>query len=472
MANGFSCPNQSCKHLFRIEELQGVQSSITCPSCKKSFAIRKQSKSIPETPTKTPVIKSAANQNRVEENQGLVFENKSEIKTTVPTSKKVSSKKKKNSGLTLSQVFLLGIAVFFISVSFAAFYIIGLPLLKKEITNETKQSGEKVTELIDADFFTFKPLNFYSKDQKLAQSLQTKFAYTSKDKDIWLMYYKDFKTRNPTGTEMLQEMISRLKLFLPKSLEWEEKAEQVEIGKTLFKKFIFEGTKEDSSTWVGDCYSANINGVFFLIICIVPIDNKDLVQETWEKFNEGLVVKSNAKVDWKPTPRKTRLVSVEKLKMSFAVPELVWAPQDTKDYDTNPESVFIGKNSSDLGDFLNQKAKLQVFALPKPIKDEKAWDMAEEKLFELIKEEKTADTKIEKLADTKKIFADLNNKSITVKADNFTFKVDDQIQKMIFFGKYSTSNGSLVFVCEIPFKTKDYWLEELNDILKSITNIG
>lgn len=468
MANGFSCPNQSCKHLFRLDELHGVQ-SITCPSCKKSFAIRNPSKNIPEKPPKTSAIKSIVNQNKVEETQGLVFEAKSEIKTTIPTTKKASGKKKKNSGLSLSQVFFLGILVFFISVSFAAFYIIGLPLLKKEITNETKQSGEKVTELIEADFFTLKPLNFYTKDKKLAQTLQTKFAYTGKDKDIWLMYYKDFKTRNPTGTEMLQEMISRLKLFLPKSLEWEEKAEQIEIGKTPFKKFIFEGAKEDSSAWVGDCYSANINGVFFLIICIAPIDNKDLVQETWEKFNEGLTVKSNAKVDWKPTPRKTRLISIEKLKMSFAVPELVWVPQDTKDYDTNPESVFIGKNSSDLGDFLNQKAKLQVFALTKPIKDEKAWDMAEEKLFELIKEEKTTDTKIEKVADAKQIFADINQKSITAKADNFTLKVDDQIQKMIFLGKYSTTNGTLVFVCEIPFKTKDYWLEELNDILKSIS---
>jgi len=466
MATGFSCPNQSCKHSFPIEALQGKQ-SVTCPRCKKSFALRKPGKSIPEAPPKIPLIKPITNQNKVAENQELIFEAKSEIITTSLTSKKALLKKKKNNGFTLSQVFLLGLVVFFISISFAAFYIIGLPLLKKEIINETNQSVEKVSEVIDADFFTLKPLNFYTKDQKLAQSLQTKFAYTGKEKDIWLLYYKDFKTRNPTGSEMHQEMISRLKLFLPKSLEWEEKAEGIEIGKTPFKKFVFEGTKEDSSAWVGDCYSANINGVFFLIICLAP-DNKDLVQESWEKFNQGLTIKSNAKVEWKPTPRKTRLVKIEKLKMCLAVPELVWLPQDIKDYDTNPESVFIGKNPSDLGDFLNQKAKLQVFALTKPIKDEKAWDMVEEKLFELLKEEKSADTKIEKITDTKQIFADLNNKNITAKADNFTFKVDDQIQKLIFLGRYSTNNGILVFVCEIPFKTKDYWLEELNDILKSI----
>ena len=93
----------------------------------------------------------------------------------------------------------------------------------------------------------------------------------------------------------------------------------------------------------------------------------------------------------------------------------------------------------------------------------------EEKLFELLKEEKTADTKIEKYVDTKHKFPELNNKNITAKAENFTIKVDDQIQKLIFWGRYSTKNGSLLFVCEIPFKTKDYWLEELNDILQSIT---
>lgn len=466
MATGFSCPNQSCKYSFAIEALQGKQ-SITCPSCKKSFAIRKAGKSIPESATKIPAIKPVTIQDKVEENQGLVFEAKSEITPTSSASKKALPKKKKNNGLTLSQVFLLGLVVFFISISFAAFYIIGLPLLKKEITNETNQSSEKVSELIDADFFTLKPLNIYTKDQKLAQSLQTKFAFKGKEKDLWLLYYKDFKTRNPTGSEMHQEMISRLKLFLPKSFEWEEKPDGVEIGKITFKKFVFEGTKEDSSAWVGDCYSGNINGVFFLIICLA-LDNKDLVQENWEKFNQGLVIKSNAKVEWKPTPRKTRLVNIEKLKMSFAVPELVWLPQEVKDYDTNPESVFIGKNSSDLGDFLNQKAKLQVFALTKPIKDEKAWDMPEDKLFELLKEEKSADTKIEKVLDAKQIFLEPNNKKITAKSDSFTFKVDDQIQRMIFLGRYSTNNGILVFVCEIPFKTKDYWLEELNDILKSM----
>lgn len=467
MANGFPCPNQSCKHLFRIEEMQGVQ-SIICPSCKKSFALRKPNKGTPAIPPKTPLANPSKNQNTIEEDQGLVFESKSEIKTNISTTKKALPKKKKNSGLSLSQVFLLGIGMLFISVSFAAFYIIGLPLLKKEMNNDTVQQTEVSSELIDSDFFTFKPLNSYTKDQKLAQTLQTKFAYIGKEKDLWLLYYKDFKTRNPTGTEMHQEMISRLKLFLPKSLEWEENAEGVEIGKVPFRKFVVEGTKEDSSAWVGDCYSANINGVFFLILCLVPIESKDLVQESWMKFNQGLAIKSNAKANWNPTPKKTKLVTVEKLNMSFAAPESIWLPQDVKDYDTNPESVFIGKNPSDSGDFLNLKAKLHVFSLPNPIKDEKAWDMVEEKLFELLKEEKTADTKIEKYVDTKHKLPELNNKNITAKAENFTIKVDDQIQKLIFWGRYSAKNGSLIFICEIPFKTKDYWLEELNDILQSL----
>ena len=125
----------------------------------------------------------AKNQNKIEEDQGLVFESKSEIKTNISTTKKTLPKKNKNSGLSLSQVFLLGIGMFFISVSFAAFYIIGLPLLNKEIRNDTVQKTEVSPELIDSDFFTFKPLNSYTKDQKLAQTLQTKFAHTGKEKD-------------------------------------------------------------------------------------------------------------------------------------------------------------------------------------------------------------------------------------------------------------------------------------------------
>jgi len=132
MANGFPCPNQSCKHLFRTEEMQGVQ-SITCPSCKKSFAIRKPNKSSPAIQPKTPMTNPVKNQIKTEEDQGLVFESKAEIKTNISSTKKSSPKKKKNSGLSLSQVFFLGIGMFFISVSFAAFYIIGLPLLNKEI---------------------------------------------------------------------------------------------------------------------------------------------------------------------------------------------------------------------------------------------------------------------------------------------------------------------------------------------------
>ena len=134
MANGFPCPNQSCKHLFRIEEMQGVQ-SVICPSCKKSFALRKPTRGNPPSPPKVPVANPPKNQNTIEEDQGLVFESKSEIKPSFSPEKKSPSKKKKSNGLTISQVFLLGIVVFFISVSFAAFYIIGLPLLKKEISN-------------------------------------------------------------------------------------------------------------------------------------------------------------------------------------------------------------------------------------------------------------------------------------------------------------------------------------------------
>lgn len=468
MASGFPCPNKSCNYSFRIEAVQGVQ-TITCPKCKKTFATRKPNKSSPVVPSKVPTVSPPAINNVVEENQGLVFESKSEIKPSFTPEKKSSSKKKKSNGLTITQVFLLGFVVFFISVSFAAFYFIGLPLLKKEITNESNQQSDGISELIDSEFFTFKPYNLYTKDQKLAQSLQTKFAFSGKSKDIWLLYYKDFKTRNPSNTEMHQEMISRLKLFLPKNLEWEDKNDDIEIGKVLFKKFGVEGSKEDSSAWVGDCYSSNINGVFFLIICLAPIDSKDSVEEAWGKFNQGLAIKINAKVDWKPTPRKTRLVNVEKLKITVTVPESLWAPQDVKDYDTAPESVFIGKNPGDSGDFLNQKAKLQLFSLFKPIKNEKAWDMVEEKLFELLREEKNPETKIEKAADIKYKFSEISNKSISFKTDFFTFKVDDQVQKLIFFGKYSSINGNLIFVCEIPIKTKDFWLEELNEILKTMS---
>ena len=93
----------------------------------------------------------------------------------------------------------------------------------------------------------------------------------------------------------------------------------------------------------------------------------------------------------------------------------------------------------------------------------------EDKLFELLREEKNPETKIEKAADIKYKFSELSSKSITFKPDFFTFKVDDQVQKIIFFGKYSTTNGNLIFVCEIPIKTKDFWLEELNEILKTIS---
>jgi len=76
--------------------MQGVQ-SITCPSCKKSFAIRKPNKSTPAIPPKTPIANPAKNQNKIEEDQGLVFETKSEIKTNISTTKKALPKKKKNS---------------------------------------------------------------------------------------------------------------------------------------------------------------------------------------------------------------------------------------------------------------------------------------------------------------------------------------------------------------------------------------
>ncbi|MFM7098521.1 MAG: BRcat domain-containing protein [Gemmataceae bacterium] len=461
MATDFSCPNPSCKQLIRLESINDSP-SITCPKCKKTITLRKSPKNFaPPQKNSTPLSAMP------KETQDFTFESKSEIKSNFRAEKKPTSKQKKSNGLTLTQVFVLGFGMFFISVSGSAFYFIGLPLLKKEIDIHEKTINEANKELIDADFFILKPLDNYSKDQKLAQSLQTKFAYSGREKDIWLFYYKDFKTRNPTDSEIHQEMISRLKTYMPKNLEWEEKAENLVIEKISFKKFSFEGTREDSTVWVGDCHTSQVNGVLFLIICIAPIDKKELVLENWDKFNQGLTIKPNAKPDWKPTPRKAKLVAVDKVKLSFAAPEAIWGSQDTKDYDTNPDAVMIGKNPNDTGNFLNQKAKLQVFSSAKSTKDDKAFDMPEEKIFELLKEEKSAETKIEKLTDIKRTSVDLKN--LTIKTEYFVIKTDDQIQKMIFWSKCSSESGALIFLCEIPVKAKDFWLDELDEILKSVS---
>jgi len=393
----------------------------------------------------------------------------SDIKSGLPPVKKILNKTNKDSGLTMGQVILLGFGVFFIAASCAAFYFIGLPLLKKHLVLEKENQLSANSAEINATFFNLNPVESYTKDQKLAQSFKTQFAFNGLNKDLWLFYYKDFKFRHPTDSEINHEMLSRLKLFLNKNLEYEEVPEGGMIGKISCKKFIIEGSKEDSSIWSGECYSTSVNGVLFLILCLAPTDNKDQVLSFWDQFNQRLNIKSNAKVDWKPTPRKTKLVAVDKVKIQFKTPEAVWISQDVKDYDSNPESVFIGKNSSEVGDFGNQKAKLYVFSFLKSNKEEMAWGKPEEKLFELLKEEKDPDTKIEKYADHKHISDNPLDKGIISKSEKFIMKNGDQVLKVIFLGTYSNSNGALVFVCEIPFKTKDYWLDEMNDILKSIS---
>lgn len=466
MPTGLPCPNPTCKHLFSLEAIQGLE-TISCPNCKKVFSMRFADKS----GTK-PSTANVSENKHPSATKPIVPAIKvtSGIKPSSTAVKKILSKTKKSSGLTMGQVILLGFSVFFIAASCAAFYIIGMPLLKGHIAVDKENQLIENNSAIDATFFNLNPVGSYTKDQKLALLFKTQFAYTGSNKDIWLFYYKDFKTRLPTDSEINHEMLSRLKLFLNKNLEYEEVPDGAMIGKVAFKKFAIEGSQEDSSLWSGECYSTSVNGVLFLIMCVAPADNKNQVVGNWEQFNQRLTIKSAAKIDWKPTPRKTKLVVVDKVKMQFKAPDAVWISQDTKDYDSSPESVFIGKNSSEVGDFGNQKAKLYVFSFLKSNKEEKEWAKPDEKLFELLKEEKDAETKIEKIADSKHNSEKPLDKSILSKTEKFIMKNGDQVLKIIFLGTYSNSNGGLVFVCEIPFKTKDYWLDEMNDILKTIAS--
>lgn len=449
MAVGFPCPNPSCKNLFRLEDIQGL-ATISCPKCKKIFSMRQGGAS------------QVAGKPAADLSQGSPLQPNT---TPTPAASKVpnptpgGSRKKKKPSITPFQWLFLLFGFLVIGMTVLLAIKVGLPFIKKEMA--PAKVLPKENNLLEGSFFHMVLPANYTQDPELAKKTKTQIALVLPKKSFILYVNKDYKTRQPTEAERNLEMLSRLEGLFTKKFEWEPATEPGPLGGFPATEFRFEGEMEDQTFWTGKCFSSIHKGVLFLMIHATSPEFATGGADSWKQFLNSFQIRMEARANWEPTPRKLKSLAIKDLETNIRIPEEVWNQQATDGYPMKPFAVFIGKNPSDIGNFGNQKAYLYCFSNTKGSAEEKTWESPAANLLQILNEEPGEKSNLEKLSTGPRS----KKPDPGIKSHFFQLKDQDAPIKYIEAHQIPTPKGSLVLVIESPWKNKDYWSDEVNEIL-------
>jgi hypothetical protein len=120
--------------------------------------------------------------------------------------------------------------------------------------------------------------------------------------------FQDYKNRSPSEAELLEGVNTRLKTYLPGSLETELKpaADNQTLGSQPARVLEFTGIDENSVFMTGECYLLSYRGYAYWFFTWGPDKDRDAIKPEWEHLRQGFTLLEN-RSGWTETPRETEI---------------------------------------------------------------------------------------------------------------------------------------------------------------------
>ena len=439
MASGFPCPNPVCKHLFTLEDLKGL-TFLKCPKCQKAFRMG-----------------SGPTPSSRKETQITIPEKFQEESKPSMSERRQGKKKKSSLGLWI----FVGFSILLAGTTLYLFLKIGLPAINNQ--NTKKQTDRQETLSVEANHFKLDQPKGMKQDTTLAKKTKTQIAFSSTQKISILVLAKDFMTREPTEGELKLEVFSRLQDLFKNKLEWEVSEQSTKLGSISAVNYNFIGEMEDNTNWEGVCLASTYKGILFLIFQYHGIDQAKTAEPIWQTFVSRFQIRTETRANWSPIPRKTKTFNCKNTKYNLQIPIDVWIEQKSSDYPLKPLAVFLGKNPKDIGNFGNQLAKIYLFDVSKASAESKDWNDLNSAILKVLNESPESNTKLVREKDPEKP----NNQSPEITTEMFQLKDGDMPVNRIEIFKKESDTGSSILILESPWKNREFWHDELIEILKS-----
>jgi hypothetical protein len=197
-----------------------------------------------------------------------------------------------------------------------------------------------------------KPGDPWQQDKDLQVKMKLHFAMKrTKPDDNFALLGRDYKTRTPSEAELREEALTRLKTYLPDSLETETKpaSDKTHLGGQPARVLEFSGMDEQNVLMNGECYMLTYQGYAYWFFTWGPASERDAIQPEWDKLRKGFTIGNN-RAGWTETGRATEIArnsSGSKIRFTLKPVKGLWKtePLDNEDVRAHYEKadlVLIG----------------------------------------------------------------------------------------------------------------------------------
>jgi hypothetical protein len=147
----------------------------------------------------------------------------------------------------------------------------------------------------------------HDKDLQVKLKLYHAMKRAQPDNNLAL-HFRDYKTRSPSEAELREETLSRLRSFLPESLETEMKdaSDATTLGSHPARVLLFAGLDEHSVLMNGECYMLACQGYGYWFFTWGPASEREAVEPEWQRARQGFTL-GNMRSGWQETPRETEI---------------------------------------------------------------------------------------------------------------------------------------------------------------------
>jgi len=496
MRSGFPCPNPVCTHVFGPQDVKGA-SSLNCPRCGLSFTFqakplfsstastpREEAKpripspgnaSLPQPPLAIPVPMATP--------VGPLPQAAAPISPIEPFASKIGSeidqtpaivespirrnKRTRHSRDLLFRITLLSLLVCFIAaVTFTLLFV--LP-----------QFGGSEEERRKVQFnFSFSTSWAYRDDYKLRRLMDSLLGMSrSNPRGHFVLHVIDYKTREPSPEELLDEAIKRLKAGFPR-LQYSNPLNQGKIGELDNEpafQFEFRGSATDEVPMIGECTFLTRRGYGYWLICWGPAEDEGELAERFQRVRSGFRF-ANGREGWQPSPRPSTQLMLGDQPIQLNYVNDVWRVEENPtDYD--PRAVVVlrgfelqGERSSrtPVDTYAGKSATVQLLLLDRTEDLATAVNQAKAHIIHHLSKVNPG-IKLEPYVPEggqAAVFAEVG----AFKGDLrfYEVRVGSEVVRFALLGVVNRPEAMLVIFGECPLEKRGYWMTEFKALVETV----
>jgi hypothetical protein len=323
---------------------------------------------------------------------------------------------------------------------------------------------------------------------KLRQAMHVNLAMIRRNPRTSMgLYYRDYKTRAPGDSELLDVALRKLRGYFPRveyedPLQQENKGRSADLGGESAIVMDFAGNDANEVRMAGKCFMLTRQGYAYWLFVWGSEEHADQLEVRCDTLRAGFQL-LNEREGWKPQPRRTKEFAGDKIPYAIHYATDLWKKAtDATEYDPKAELVLRGfepvegeepGNIKRREEYAGKAGEVQVLVLDRADNLAAGATAALEYIRKRHAEVNT-EVKIEPVKDQKgKPLVSTSVGKLRGRVSKLRVQLGDNNEKYCVLAVVNHAAGLLVIYCECAWDQRSdqvpgYWNEEFKDLLATV----